>query len=382
MLDIAVPTAPATEPPVQAPPPAGPGATMPPVPPADPGSGIAPARPLRRHWRRWLALALLLAGGAGLAIHGLAPPRLAVIQATRGTAVQAAYATGTVEATVMVPIAARTAARLVRLDADEGDQVRQGQLLAQLEDDDLRRTIDEAQAEERYARAELERQAALVQRSVVSRTAFDRAHADWVKARAAADRAAVQAGFLQLVAPADGRIIRRDGEVGQLIGANQTVFWMSCCAPLRVAAEVDEEDIARVQPGQKVLLRADAFPGQVFEGTVQAVTPKGDPVARSYRVRITLPADTRLMIGMTAETNIILHTDPHALLLPATALVQDAVWLVRDGHLQRRRLTIGARTPDAVEVLDGLAESDRVVVRPSAALAEGQAVRPVAEPTR
>src|SRR5581483_9660817 len=98
--------------------------------------------------------------------------------------------TGTVEATVMVPISARVTARLVRLDVDEGNLVHQGQALAQLEDDDLRRAVDQAVAEERYAHAEFDRQATLVERAVVSRTSYDRARADWVKARAAADRAA------------------------------------------------------------------------------------------------------------------------------------------------------------------------------------------------
>src|SRR6185437_1967818 len=148
---------------------------------------------------------------------------------------------------------------------------------------------------------------------------------------------------LKLVAPADGRIIRRDGEIGQLIAANQTVFWLSC-APVRVSAEVDEEDIARVKPGQPVLLRADAFPGRIFDGTVESITPKGDPIARSYRVRISLAAGTPLMIGMTAETNIILRRDEHALLLPAGTVTQDMVWVVDNDRLVRRKVTVGART--------------------------------------
>ena len=131
--------------------------------------------------------------------------------------------------------------------------------------------------------------------------------ADWEKAKALRERAEAEAHYLDLVAPAAGTIIRRDGEIGQIIAADKPLLWMSCCAPLRVSAEVDEEDIAQVRPGQEVLIRADAFPGQIFHGTVQAITPKGDPVARTYRVRVSLPKDTPLMIGMTAETNIVLR---------------------------------------------------------------------------
>jgi RND family efflux transporter MFP subunit len=164
-------------------------------------------------------------------------------------------------------------ARLIELNVDEGQTVTKGQILARLEDDDLRRAVEVTEAEERYTKAALDRLAALVERQVAARSAYDRAKADWEKARAAAARAAAEAGYLQLVAPADGTVIRRDGEIGQMIGANQTVFWLYSNAPLRISAEVDEEDIAQVRPGQQVLIRSDALPGQTFHGQVRAVTP-------------------------------------------------------------------------------------------------------------
>src|SRR5499427_8064238 len=206
-----------------------------------------------------------------------------------------------------------------------------------------------AEAEERYAKTEFDRLGVLAGRQVVARSAYDRAKADWEKARAAAAQAAALAGYLQLVAPADGTIIRRDGEIGQMISANQTVFWLSCCAPLRISAEVDEEDIAQVRPGQEVLIRSDDFLGKIFNGQVQAVTPKGDPVARSYRVRIALPSDTPLMIGMTAETNIVLHDTERGLLVPTSAVRQDTVWRVEDGRLWPRHVEIGAKGASEIE---------------------------------
>ena len=70
--------------------------------------------------------------------------------------------------------------------------------------------------------------------------------------------------------------------------------------------EIDEEDIPLVSPGQQVLIGADAFPDRVFEGRVQEITPKGDPIARSFRVRIALSGDTPLRTGMTADCNILI----------------------------------------------------------------------------
>jgi membrane fusion protein, multidrug efflux system len=340
-------------------------------------SDTAERRRIRRRPVRWAVLLALLCIGAGGIYWLLAPPSITVVHPRRGPAVQAVYATGTVEPTVMVPISARNMARLVELTVDEGSTVAKGQVLAKLEDDDLRRAVEVTEAEERYAKAELDRLAVLVERQVVARSAYDRAKADWEKARAAAARAAVEAGFLELRAPADGMIIRRDGEIGQMIGANQTVFWLSCCAPLRISAEVDEEDIAQVRPGQQVLIRADALPGRTFHGQVQAVTPKGDPVARSYRVRVSLPADTPLMIGMTTETNIVLRRSENALLVPAGAVQQDTLWRVEDGHLSPQKVTVGAKGAAEVEIVEGLSDGDWIVAAPSPNLNPGQQVRAI-----
>src|SRR6516164_880956 len=337
----------------------------------------APPRRSRLLPAHWAALLGLLCIGAGAAYWLAVPPSVAVVNPRRGPAVQAVYATGTVEPTVMVPISAHGTARLVELAADEGSTVAKGQVLARLEDDDLRRAVEVTEAEERYAKAELDRLAVLVGRQVVARSAYDRAKADWEKARAAAARAAAEAGFLELRAPADGTIIRRDGEIGQMIGANQTVFWLSCCAPLRISAEVDEEDIAQVRPGQEVLIRSDAYPGRLFHGKVQAVTPKGDPVARSYRVRISLTADTPLMIGMTTETNIVLRQSEHALLLPAGAVQQDKVWRVENGRLHPNNVTVGAKGVTEIEILEGVGDDDWIVTAPSPSLQAKQHIRPI-----
>jgi RND family efflux transporter MFP subunit len=345
--------------------------------PLQPRHSEAPRRRHRVHWGRWAAHLVLFCIAAVYAYSVLRPPAVAVIAPHRGPAVQAVYATGTVEPSVMVPISPRSAARLVELKVDEGSIVEKGQVLARLENDDLRRAVEMAEAEERYTRSQLDRQAQLIASGVAARSAYDRARADWEKATAQRERAEAEARYLDLVAPAAGKIIRRDGEIGQIIAPDKPLLWMSCCAPLRVSAEVDEEDIAQVRQGQEVLIRADAFPGRVFHGTVQSITPKGDPVARTSRVRVSLPEDTPLMIGMTAETNIVLRKADNALLVPAGAVRQDTVWLVEDGRLSSRQVTVGAKGASEVEILTGLTDSDRIVSDPASGMKAGQAVRPV-----
>lgn len=329
--------------------------------------------------KRPLALIILLVcllASIGAAIPWFGRNDVEVIHPHRGLAVQAVYATGTVESAVMLPIAPRIAARLIELHVDEGTSVKKDQLLARLEDEDLRQKIRELQAHESFARQDFKRKQTLLQQRTITKTDYDRAEAEWKAAEAALARASAESDFMKLVAPADGRIIRRDGEIGQLIPANQPIFWLSCFTQLRISAEVDEEDIALVQPQQKVLIRADAFPDQIYKGVVQSITPKGDPVARSYRVRIGFSEETPLMIGMTAETNIIIHETPNALLLPSGAVTQGNVWLVENETLVKRKVSIGAKGLVESEIVSGLEANDIVVLKPGAELQEGLKIRP------
>lgn len=337
---------------------------------------LAPPRPgRRRHPLAWFVGAALVVGLIVLATWRLLPPRVAVVHAHRGTAIEAVYATGTVEPTIMLPIAARITARLVELDADEGDRVRAGQQLARLEDTDLASNLAQLRSQEAFAQAEYRRYAALLPRGVIARTQYDKARSDWLSARSAAGRAAAELRYARLLAPTEGTVIRRDGEIGQLMTPGTTLFWLAVDSPPRVTADVDEEDIARVTPGQPVLIRADAFPGRVFQGRVRSVTPKGDPTGRSYRVRVAIDGDTPLRVGMTAELNILVRRHDHVLLLPDSALAGDHVWVVRANRLRLRRVGTGIRGERQVEITTGLSEGDAVVAMPAQGLRPNAKVR-------
>ncbi|WP_374582395.1 efflux RND transporter periplasmic adaptor subunit [Pseudoduganella sp.] len=333
-----------------------------------------PVRPSLR-WRLALAVALL-AGLAALAWWQWGPIPVTLAAIERGPAVDAIYATGTVEPTVMLPLAPRVGGRLAERTVDEGAHVRKGQLLARLDDADLAGSVDEQRARVDYSRNQHARAATLAERGFLSSGEADRTKAELLAAEAALRRVRAQRDYMALLAPADGTIIRRDGEVGQYISPGQAIFVLACCAPLRVTAEIDEEDISRVRVGQAVVLKADALPGQVFDGSVAEITPKGDPVARTYRVRIALAAPGALQTGMTVDANLVVARREHAMLLPAAALQGDSVWVVgQDGRLQRRSIVPGVRSAQRVEVLQGLQGNERVVAQPGAQLAEGRRAR-------
>ena len=233
----------------------------------------------------------------------------------------------------------------------------------------------EAEARAVFAAEDLARIRALVAGNIASRAALDRGESEARAARALADAALRRLDEYVIRAPHDGVILRRDVEPGQIADTADALFYVGEPRPLRITAEVDEEDIARVIPGQRALLRADAFPGQALPATVAHITPKGDTTRKSYRVRLALPDATPLRIGMSVEANIILRETADAVLVPPAALRDGHVFVVEKEAVRRRAVRIGVQGPRAVEVLSGVAAGEAVVLDPPPGLQDGQAVR-------
>jgi RND family efflux transporter MFP subunit len=146
--------------------------------------------------------------------------------------------------------------------------------------------------------------------------------------------------------------------------------------PLWVVAEVNEDDIPRVQVGQKALLRTDAFANHVLPGFVKQITPAGDPVAKTFRVRIGLPDDTPLQVGMSVEANIVSREKQDVLLVPANAVVNNGLFVVENGRALRRKVEVGIRGTGFIEIVNGVIEEDIVASSATAGIKDGARVRP------
>jgi RND family efflux transporter MFP subunit len=322
-----------------------------------------------------LAIPISVFGLAALAFLGFWfwPVTVSVSQPQRGLAIQAIYATGIVEPSVSLAIAPNLAGHLVEVNVEEGQTVVKGQILARLKDQDLRSNVAQLQAQLGYARSYYQRLQALNQRSLVAKLDFDRAKADLQAAEAAVKRADAQRDYMTLQAPAEGLIIRRDAEIGQFVNVGQAIFQLSCCAPLRISAQVDEEDIAKVSLGQRVVLHTEDLPGEVLQARVSEITPKGDPITRSYRVRMQLDQPGNLKIGMSVDTNLLVEQHENALLIPSIAIDKDsAVWLVENGKLHHQAVKIGIQSGARTEILAGLDDQSQLVSTLKSGFSEGQ----------
>jgi RND family efflux transporter MFP subunit len=322
-----------------------------------------------------IPLLLLPLALAGAWVWRSLPPSVAVATATTGPAVQAVYATGNVEPLHWAKVGPAVRARITAVLVEEGARVTDGQPMARLDDREAQHRAEEAEARADFAQEDLARVRTLVARDVASRAALDRAEAEARAVRAVAEAAKQRLDDYIIRAPSAGLVLRRDAVVGEVVDTPAVLFWIGEPKPLRITAEVDEEDIAQIREGQHALLRADAFAGQVLNARVTQITPKGDATRKAYRVRLALPEDTPLMIGMTVEANIVLRETANAVLIPPAALRGDHVFVVQGEVARRRLVTVGVQGPRAVEIRQGIAAGDVVVLDPPQGLKDGQALR-------
>lgn len=322
-----------------------------------------------------LLLVLLAAAGGGALLFNNGTPTVTAVPATKGEAVAAVYATGTVEPESWARVSPVTPGRIMGLAVKEGDKVEEGQVLARLDDREARARVAELESRAVYLRAEVGRAGELAIKGFKSKDAEEKARSDYQQAAAALAAARQRHADLVVVSPMPGVVLRADGEVGEVVDTSTVLFWVGAPRPLRITAEVDEEDIAHVRKGQRVLIKADAFPEKVLEGKVDRLTLKGDPLSKTFRVRIALPDDTPLLVGMTTEINIVVAEKKDALLIPAGAVAGGKVFVVEDGRIKARAVKPGIRGRARVEVLDGVAEGDKVIDGPPSGLKDGDRVR-------
>lgn len=208
-----------------------------------------------------LALLVLL----GLYFLSAARPAVSVKQPSRGPAVEAVYATGTVEPVQWVKVAPRIVARIDEILASEGDRVTEGQVLARLDDREERANVAQLEARVAFLRTELARLRRLGEEHI-TRQSYEQAESELRQAKAALDAAQHLLSEMTIRSPMDGVVLHQEGEVGEIVDKRQVLFWVGQIRPLRVSAEVDEEDIPPVREGQRTLIKADAFPGEILEG--------------------------------------------------------------------------------------------------------------------
>jgi membrane fusion protein, multidrug efflux system len=291
------------------------------------------------------------------------PAKVSVATPFRGDAAEIVYASGVVEPRIWAKVTPLVRERIVEQCNCEGSKVAKGDMLARLDATEAQAVLAELEARLNLAQEELRRLTILAEKNAASQQALDRARSEFVQLQAlvAGQKARLESYVLR--APSAGVVLRQDGEVGEVAELGTVLFWVGEPTPLVVVGDVNEEDIPRVKPAQRALLRSDAFPQQSLEALVESITPKGDPVTKTYRVYFRLPDDTTLRIGMSTDVNVITRVSGNALLVPSVAMQGNDVFVVEGGRARRRTIGTGIRGINGIEVLSGLDEK-AVIISP------------------
>jgi len=305
---------------------------------------------------------------------------------------------GTLQGYVQSPIAARASGYLKRWTKDIGSRVQKGELLAEIETPEIDEQLSQAVAARNQAAATLElakstvvRWEALRKKDVVSqqelderRSAVASATANLAAADANVQRLKQTEGFKRVVAPFSGVITRRNVDVGDLIdagsgGGGRALFQLAQTDPLRVYINVPQSYAQMVKAGQQVVVTQAELRGQTFQGEVARTSGAIDTTTRMMQVEVSLPnRDGILLPGAYVQVSLPLAAS-QTLTVPGNALIFRAegtrVAVVDgEGKVKLRPVTLGRYLGEAVEVVDGLAATDRVVLNPPDSLADGDAV--------
>ena len=320
---------------------------------------------------------LIASGGAGYYAYAnfIHVQTVTTAIARQAPVSEAIYGTGTVEPARWAKVVPLQRRRLVDLCSCEGQQVRAGQALGRMDDAEERSALNELQISHQQAQRDLDRAEKDRATSDAAQKEYEQrwTQVEEYKSRIAAQQARIDQ--LVLRAPLDGMVLRRDGEVGEIAGPTDVLFWVGPPLPIQVVAEVNEEEINRIAVGQKAFLRSEAFPGQALRASVSQITPKGDPARKTFRIYLLLPNDTPLRIGMSVEANIIVREKPSAIVVPAEAVAGDMVQVVSDGTIAQVPVKVGIRGSRNVEIIGDVARGTAVLSPIRTDLAEGTRVR-------
>lgn len=332
-----------------------------------------------------IALATALAAcGNGLepaAIQAAAPVRVAVVESAPAT--ETLRAVGVLAPADEVRLAFKTGGVIRSIEVVQGEQVRQGQRLATLADDEIAAAVSQARAVADQAARDLERGRALLADEVATREQVEDLSTAHAVANAQLRTALFNAKHARIEATGDGVVLRRLAEPDEQVAAGQPVLVVgNTGGGWVVRAALSDRDVVRVQPGSAAEVVFDAFPGRHFAAKIIEIAAAADPQTGTYEMKLAIdPQGARFVQGLVAKVVIADPDAENVAVVPVSSLLEAdgrvaTVFVVADSGLAKRvSVQTGRLIGERIEVVAGLALGDRVVTEGAAWLDDNDAVR-------
>lgn len=302
--------------------------------------------------------------------------------------------TGTLEPWQRINITPDIGGKITKIYVKEGDRVRQGDLLAELDTQSIRLQLQQAEAALSVAQANFndakknfERMEKLKQENAVSeqqyekiRLAYEAAEAQLRQAKATVDLARHSLDVSLMRAPFSGVISSRNAEVGDVINpmmgsfsAVRGVVTLVDFSKVKINLEVPPGDVNRIQKGQPAILKVSTLPNREFPGKVTLVNLAADPASRKFKVEVVVDnPDLLLRLGTFGQVTVEVSTREDSLAVPQSAIIDNKyIFLAQGNKAKKVEVALGLQNSSLVEIMSGIQEGDLVIVEGNYGLVDG-----------
>ncbi len=283
----------------------------------------------------------------------------------------------TVRARLRATVEAKTSGRILEMPVVLGQAVKAGQLLARLDAPEIKARLAQAEAAFQQAERDWKRISSLLQQQAATRADSDAAESRYEVAKAGVAEARALLDYIEVKAPFDGVITRKDADVGDLAVPGKSLVGLEDPSRLQLEADVPEAIAAKIEPGARLTVRL----GQTVDelaASVAEIAPLADPISRTFRVKLDLPIQARVMSGQFARL-LVPVGETTSLRIASSAVVErgqmEIVFVVENQRARLHLVKTGRRFKDATEILSGLDSGDAVVIDNANQLIDGQAVK-------
>lgn len=337
----------------------------------------------RYFWLKFAAVAVVIGAGAYYFIPDNSPTNRATAAngpgaaTERGIAVEVQpvavttviediNAVGTLRPNESLFVAPEIAGRVEKIRFDEGEKVKAGSVLIELDASILRAELAKARSDLALAKANYDRASTLASQGNASLRSRDETQAAFLAGQANLALAEARFQKATLTAPLSGVVGLRVVSVGAYVTPGEKIVELSDVDTLKVDFRVPELRRANLKTGQSIKIAVDAIPDAEFDGTIYAIDPTVDINGRAIRIRARVPnPDGRLSPGLFARIQIIVERRENAIMVAESALFPESgkTWVYRivDGRVQKAEVDVGLRRPGSVEIRSGLTPQDSVV---------------------
>jgi membrane fusion protein (multidrug efflux system) len=285
--------------------------------------------------------------------------------------------TATLEADDKATVVSQITGVVLEINAEEGDFVEAGQVLARVETDRYQLEVEMANAALKRLETDFQRKQELFEKKLVSAEDFERVNAEYQAQKAAYDLARLDLEYTSIRAPISGYVSERLVRAGNLVKLHDPVYRVTSYDPLLAVLHVPERELSVLRKGLEVSMLLDAWPGEVFTGEVIRISPVVDPGTGTFRVTAEIRDRTQMLKpGLFGRVEILYDLHEDVPVIPRSAVITEDesshVFVIDgEGSASRRDVQLGYERAGRIEVIDGVKTGETVVTAGKGSLSDG-----------